>query len=123
MTDSSRIKSNGEKYEKDVLRNKLDTIKLPIDKPDTKKAPETYDKHYLPVLEELGVKTRADIDKLREAVDDKIVQMSDELRMQTLQDLMSGKIKDITQVPLYRDGNLSGIFRITLHRGLASSLG
>ena len=80
---------------KDVLRNKLDTIKLPIDKPDTKKAPETYDKHYLPVLEELGVKTRADIDKLREAV---------ELRMQTLQDLMSGKIKDITQVPLYRDG-------------------
>ena len=28
---------------KDVLRNKLDTIKLPIDKPDTKKAPETYD--------------------------------------------------------------------------------
>lgn len=69
---------------KDVLRNKLDTIKLPIDKPDTKKAPETYDKHYLPVLEELGVKTRADIDKLREAVDDKIVQMSDELRMQTL---------------------------------------
>lgn len=90
---------------KDVLRNKLDTIKLPIDKPDTKKAPETYDKHYLTVLEELGVKTRADIDKLREAVDDKIVQMSDELRMQTLQDLMSGKIKDITQVPLYRDGN------------------
>ena len=51
---------------KDILRSKLDTIKLPIDKPDTKKSPETYDKHYLPVLEELGVRTRADIDKLRE---------------------------------------------------------
>ncbi len=59
----------------------------------------------MPILEELGVRSRDDIDKLREAIDDKVVQMSDELRLQFLQDVLSGKIKDITQMPLYRDGD------------------
>ena len=91
---------------KEELRKKLDTITLPIDKPDTTKPAGTYDKIYLPVLEELGVSSQIGVDMLRAAVEDKLLYMSDELRKQTLEALMSGKIKDVKSIPLYRDNGV-----------------
>ncbi len=88
---------------KDTLRKKLDTIVFPIATPDTSKPPKTYDKVYLPILEKLGVKTRSDVDALRYAVEDRILEMQKEMQAKALEDLISGKLKDISEAPMYRD--------------------
>ena len=71
--------------------------------PDTSKSPDNYDDDYIPILRELGVKNAGDIERLCNALADKIMQMQYELQIEVEKDIQSGKITDITEMPLYRD--------------------
>lgn len=91
---------------KDNIKKKLDTLVFPIFTPDASKPPETYDKVYMPILEKIGVKTINDVDILRFAVQDKILEMQQEIQAKALKDFASGKLKDISEAPLYRDNGV-----------------
>jgi len=90
---------------REQLKKKIDSITLPVKKIDTSKSPKDYDNLYKPVLDDLGVKSRSDVNMLRDLIDEKVVRMSDDLKRQVLNDLMPGKITDVTKLPLYRDTN------------------
>ena len=87
---------------KENFKIQLEKMTLP-GAPDTTKIPEYYDPVYMPLLQELGVKRSRDIDTLRYAVDERLVDMGDAIRAQALKDIMSGKLTDITKAPLYRE--------------------
>jgi hypothetical protein len=87
---------------KESFKRKLEKMTLPGG-PDTTKAPEYYDPVYMPILQELGVKRSRDIDTLRYAVDERLVDMGDAIRVQILKDVLAGKLPDITKAPLYRE--------------------
>ncbi|WP_303826288.1 hypothetical protein [Ruminococcus flavefaciens] len=88
---------------KDTFISRLNEIILPMMLPDTSKPPNTYDSFYKPILEKLGVSSAKDVDALRLALEEKVLLLSEEVRMQTIQDFMSGKIKDISEAPLFRE--------------------
>ena len=87
---------------KENFKRQLEKMTLP-EAPDNDMIPEFYDPVYMPVLRELGVERSRDIDTLRYAVDERHADMSDAIREQTLKDIMSGKLTDITKAPLYRE--------------------
>ncbi len=95
---------------KETFRSKLNEIILPMTLPDTSKPPKTYDIFYKPILEKLGVSSTKDVDALRLAVEEKILMLSEVVRMQAIQDFMAGRIKDISEAPLFREnGSIKNI--------------
>ena len=83
-----------------ALNRLLDQLKLPgKDQLQNNENPYPL---YEPILNQLGAKTREDIDKLRMVVGDRIQRMSDEIVKQNMRDFMAGKIKRMEDMPLYR---------------------
>ena len=107
---------------KENFKRQLEKMTLP-GAPDTKKAPKFYDPVYMPIIKKLGVNRSRDIDTLRYAVDERLVDMGDAIRAQTLKDIMSGKLTAITMVPLYREEKGDKIAIHNIPESMESMLG
>ena len=65
---------------------------------------------YVPILQKHGIKTKAEVNALRQYIAGKIDTMLEEINQQTMQDVLDGKYTDETQLPLYRNnGKVSNI--------------
>lgn len=95
---------------RETMTKRLDNIPLPSEKPDMRRHPRDYDSRYIPVLMELGVRSDGDFRLLDRLLAERLTKMSTQITEQAKKDLESGKIKDIKDVPLYK--NAAGLHNI-----------
>ena len=68
---------------------------------------------YEPILREMGVTTKQEIDELRWLIDEKTVDMGREIAMQNARDFASGKRTNVEDMPMYREEKPDG--RVVIH--------
>ena len=92
-----------------MLRPKLDKLTLPL--ADTSKPVDEADPLYKPILRQLGVESQQELNMLRRVVAQKIEDMQDEKRKETIKRVTAGEIVSPDDIPLLRgsDGTLRNI--------------
>ena len=74
-----------------------------------KKVPPVLKKKYRQFIEEeLGIKTKEDLDALRTLAANKIMRMQNEVLMKAKEDLHAGRYQSLEQMPLYRAPSKNG---------------